>query len=135
MYNVRLVREKVTREEIQTVEFWSPARRQGQWIRGCLPSIYLGELILSGHYQWRMDWDRLLGDVEVEGREPWNQRLAATPYDCGVRGVRSQGMVWAAGPDGVERVGKNRFLYQFFESGVQTPAGESWYLQGKGHFF
>ena len=44
-------------------------------------------------------------------------------------------MVWAAGPDGVERVGKNRFLYQFFESGVQTPAGESWYLQGKGHFF
>lgn len=132
--NMRLIRENMP-QEIPMFEFWNVLPVPGQWIRGCLPSVFLGELILRDHYQWREDWHRVHGDVVVEGREPWDMSLAVWPYDIGVRGIRVRhSLVWAAGPEGVEGW-KHRGLYKFFQTGVPTPAGESWYIQGRGQFF
>ena len=133
-FNLRLLRQTATSQEMPLFEYWNIDRKPGKWIRGCLPSAFLGELILLGHYQWREEWHRVQGDVVEAGREPWDASLYVWPYDPGVRGIRLRdSLVWAAGPLGLE--GRDRRLYQYFQGGVPTPAGESWYIQAKGQFF
>ena len=118
-------------------EFWKGARSPGRWIRGCLPSIYLGELILRDNYQVQNDWNRVIGHVVTPGRAPWDPTLNVWPYDVGIRGVNGPpSLVWAAGPEGSEEDSwHNQMLYEYFPLGTPTPAGDSWYLHGKGHFF